>query len=86
MIYAYGAGTDKRLGIPGEELKGSIAAAELVAWYCGNPDVHPDTDQPAGDRLMAADIHELITSRPARRRGRRRKCRPRRGTDLDQVG
>ncbi len=62
VIYAYGAGTDKRLGIPGEELKGSIAAAELVAWYCGNPDVHPDTDQPAGDRLMAADIHELITS------------------------
>jgi len=62
VIYAYGAGTDKRLGIPGEELKGSIAAAELVAWYCGNPDVYPDTDQPAGDRLMAADIHELITS------------------------
>jgi ferredoxin--NADP+ reductase len=62
VIYAYGAGTDKRLGIPGEELKGSIAAAELVAWYCGNPDVYPDTDQAAGDRLMAADIHELITS------------------------
>lgn len=62
VIYAYGAGTDKRLGIPGEELKGSIAAAELVAWYCGNPDVHPDTDQPAGDRLMAADLQELITS------------------------
>jgi len=62
VIYAYGAGTDKRLGIPGEELKGSIAAAELVAWYCGNPDVYPDTDQPAGDRLMAADLQELITS------------------------
>jgi ferredoxin--NADP+ reductase len=62
VIYAYGAGTDKRLGIPGEELKGSIAAAELVAWYCGNPDVHPDTDQPAGDHLMAADLQELITS------------------------
>jgi ferredoxin--NADP+ reductase len=62
VIYAYGAGTDKRLGIPGEELKGSIAAAELVAWYCGNPDVYPDTDQAPGDRLMAADVDELITS------------------------
>jgi ferredoxin/flavodoxin---NADP+ reductase len=62
VIYAYGAGTDKRLGIPGEELKGSIAAAELVAWYCGNPDVYPDTDQAPGDRLMASDVDELITS------------------------
>jgi ferredoxin--NADP+ reductase len=61
VIYAYGAGTDKRLGIPGEQLEGSIAAAELVMWYCGNPDVHPDTDQPAGDRLLAADVDKLIT-------------------------
>ena len=36
VIYAYGAGTDRRLEIPGEELRGSIAAAELVAWYCGD--------------------------------------------------
>ncbi|HEU5485610.1 MAG TPA: FAD-dependent oxidoreductase [Microlunatus sp.] len=44
VIYAFGAGSDKRLGIPGEDLYGSIAAAEFVAWYCGHPDVHPDTD------------------------------------------
>ncbi len=63
VIYAYGAGTDKRLGIPGEHLRGSFAAADLVAWYCGNPDVHPDTDQPnAIDHLVAADIDELITT------------------------
>ena len=42
VIYAYGAGTDKRLGIPGEHLPGSIAAPDFVAWYCGHPDVHPD--------------------------------------------
>jgi len=42
VIYAYGAGADKRLGIDGEELRGSIAAPEFVAWYCGHPDVHPD--------------------------------------------
>ena len=46
VIYAFGAGTDKRLGIPGEDLIGSIAAPDFVAWYCGHPDVHPDTDRP----------------------------------------
>lgn len=44
VIYAYGAGSDKRLGIEGEDLVGSIAAPEFVAWYCGHPDVHPDID------------------------------------------
>jgi ferredoxin--NADP+ reductase len=44
VIYAFGAGSDKRLDIPGEDLTGSIAAAEFVAWYCGHPDVHPDAD------------------------------------------
>jgi ferredoxin--NADP+ reductase len=67
VIYAYGAGSDRHLEIPGEHLSGSIAAAELVAWYCGHPDVHPDTDQPGlSDHLIAAEIDELIsTSREA---------------------
>jgi ferredoxin/flavodoxin---NADP+ reductase len=53
VIYAYGAGSDRRMDIPGERLPGSIAASELVAWYCGHPDVHPDPDNSskAGDRL-----------------------------------
>ena len=38
VIYAVGAQTDRRLGIPGEELPGSWAATELVAWYNGHPD------------------------------------------------
>jgi ferredoxin--NADP+ reductase len=38
VIYAVGAETDKRMGIPGEELDGSWAATELVAWYNGHPD------------------------------------------------
>jgi ferredoxin/flavodoxin---NADP+ reductase len=62
VIYAYGAGTDRRLEIPGEHLQGSFAAAELVAWYCGNPDTHPDAGQRrATDHLVAAEIDELIT-------------------------
>jgi ferredoxin--NADP+ reductase len=42
VVYAYGAGADRRLGIAGEDLLGSVAAPEFVAWYCGHPDVHPD--------------------------------------------
>ena len=38
MIYAVGAQTDRRMGIPGEDLPGSWAATEFVAWYNGHPD------------------------------------------------
>lgn len=38
VIYATGAGTDRHLGIPGEELAGSHAATEFVGWYNGHPD------------------------------------------------
>jgi len=38
VVYANGAQTDRRLGIPGEDLPGSWAATELVAWYNGHPD------------------------------------------------
>lgn len=37
-IFTTGAQTDKRLGIPGEDLLGSHAATEFVAWYNGHPD------------------------------------------------
>ncbi len=38
VIYAVGAQTDKALGIPGEDLPGSHAATEFVAWYNAHPD------------------------------------------------
>ena len=38
VVYAVGAQTDKRLGIPGEDLPGSWAATDFVAWYNGHPD------------------------------------------------
>jgi len=38
VVYAYGAPTDRRLGIPGEDLPGSWAATEFVGWYNGHPD------------------------------------------------
>ncbi len=38
VLYTIGTSTDKRLGIPGEDLHGSHAATEFVAWYNGHPD------------------------------------------------
>lgn len=38
ILYATGAQTDRRMGIPGEDLQGSHAATEFVAWYNGHPD------------------------------------------------
>jgi len=38
VLFATGAQTDRRMGIPGEDLKGSFPATEFVAWYNGHPD------------------------------------------------
>jgi ferredoxin--NADP+ reductase len=38
VIYTVGAATDRSMGIPGEDLKGSHAATAFVGWYNGHPD------------------------------------------------
>jgi ferredoxin--NADP+ reductase len=38
VVYAVGAPADRHLGIPGEDLPGSMSATEFVAWYNGHPD------------------------------------------------
>ena len=38
VVHASGCGIDRRLGIPGEDLPGSIGSTALVGWYCGHPD------------------------------------------------
>ncbi|KAG2275698.1 hypothetical protein Bca52824_058253 [Brassica carinata] len=38
VVLAYGAETDKDLGIPGESLGGVFSAREFVWWYNGHPD------------------------------------------------
>ena len=38
VVYAFGAQTDRRMGIPGEDLPGSWPATAFVAWYNGHPD------------------------------------------------
>lgn len=41
IVYTTGAQSDRQLGIPGEDLTGSLPATEFVAWYNGHPD-HQD--------------------------------------------
>ena len=38
ILLTYGAASDRKLGIPGEDLPGSYTATEFVAWYNGHPD------------------------------------------------
>jgi ferredoxin--NADP+ reductase len=38
VVYSVGAQTDRRMGIPGEDLPGSWPATAFVAWYNGHPD------------------------------------------------
>ncbi|MBA2424418.1 MAG: FAD-dependent oxidoreductase [Actinobacteria bacterium] len=52
VVYAVGAQTDRRLGIPGEDLPGSWAATELVAWYNGHPDFQDLPFDLSGERAV----------------------------------
>jgi NADPH-dependent glutamate synthase beta subunit-like oxidoreductase len=49
VVYTYGASLDRHLGIDGEDLPGSLAATELVAWYTG----HPDADRARVEAALA---------------------------------
>ena len=71
VVYATGAQTDKTLGIPGEDLPGSWAATEFVAWYNGHPDYRErEFDLSArravviGNGNVAADVTRMLTRSP----------------------
>lgn len=38
VVYAVGAQSDRKMGIPGEDLLGSVPATAFVGWYNGHPD------------------------------------------------
>lgn len=38
VVLSYGAESDRRLGVPGEDGPGVLAAREFVWWYNGHPD------------------------------------------------
>jgi ferredoxin/flavodoxin---NADP+ reductase len=52
VVYAVGAQTDNRLGIPGEELPGSWSSTQFVAWYNGHPDYQDLEFDLSGERAV----------------------------------
>ncbi len=71
VIYATGAQTDRRLGIPGEDLPNSHAATEFVAWYNGHPDyAHLSFDLSQervaviGNGNVAVDVARILARTP----------------------
>jgi ferredoxin--NADP+ reductase len=68
VVYAVGAQTDRSLGIPGEDLPGSLPATAFVGWYNGHPDfrdLQPDLSHETavviGNGNVAADVARLLT-------------------------
>lgn len=68
IILTCGAETDRRLGIPGEDLPGSYTATEFVAWYNGHPDYRDrsfdlshETAVIIGQGNVAADVSRILS-------------------------
>jgi ferredoxin--NADP+ reductase len=71
VVYAVGAQTDRRMGIPGEDLPGSWAATEFVAWYNGHPDFQHFEFDLSGERVVvigngnvAVDVARMLALTP----------------------
>jgi ferredoxin/flavodoxin---NADP+ reductase len=71
VVYAVGAQTDRRLGIPGEDLPGSWAATQFVAWYNGHPDfqdlefdLSPERAVVIGNGNVALDVARMLVLTP----------------------
>ncbi|MFC0452309.1 FAD-dependent oxidoreductase [Rhodococcus jostii] len=71
VVYAVGASSDRRLGVPGEELPGSHAATDFVAWYNGHPDYAGLQFDLTGERAVivgngnvALDVARILVSDP----------------------
>ncbi|MFC8226124.1 FAD-dependent oxidoreductase [Streptomyces sp. NPDC057287] len=52
VVYAVGASAGRRLGIPGEDLAGSICATTFVSWYNAHPEIAPDAVDLSAERVV----------------------------------
>jgi ferredoxin--NADP+ reductase len=70
VAYAYGAAVDRKLGIPGEDLPGSLAATHFVNWYSGHPDIVDDVVIDAKSAIViglgnvALDVARVLARHP----------------------
>jgi adrenodoxin-NADP+ reductase len=72
VVLSVGAPQDKKLGIPGEHLKGVYGSGEFVGWYNGHPDyvdLAPNLDIAAavviGNGNVAIDVARVLVKSPA---------------------
>jgi len=71
VVYAIGAQADRPLGIPGEELEGSVAAVDFVGWYNAHPHFEEMTPNLTcrravviGNGNVALDVARILVSDP----------------------
>ena len=72
VVIATGSAVGKKLGIPGEDLPGSLSAAEFVPWYNAHPDFH-SVDVPLdcqvavviGAGNVAMDVARMLALEPS---------------------
>jgi len=67
VVLAFGAASDRKLGIPGEDLPGSYSATEFCSWYNGHPDfvdldfdLHHETAVVIGQGNVAMDVARVL--------------------------
>ena len=73
IVYAVGAQSDRRLGIPGEDLEGSHAAFQFVGWYNAHPDFRDarfdlgcEEVVVVGNGNVAIDVARILVHSPDR--------------------
>ena len=72
VVIATGSAVGKKLGIPGEDLPGSLSAAEFVPWYNAHPDFHGvdvplncETAVVIGAGNVAMDVARMLALEPS---------------------
>lgn len=71
IVYAVGAQSDRRMGIPGEDLTGSYPATAFVGWYNGTPryrdlsfDLSHERVVVIGNGNVAMDVTRILVKDP----------------------
>ena len=72
VVIATGSAVGRKLGIPGEDLPGSLSAAEFVPWYNAHPDFHGvdvplncETAVVIGAGNVAMDVARMLALEPS---------------------
>ena len=71
VVYAVGTQSDRALGIPGEDLPGSVAAVDFVGWYNAHPhfagmapDISSGRAVVIGNGNVAIDVARILVTDP----------------------